>query len=56
MVDGSFYFSYDLNIYCHDGFFYKPPLRVFAYLEIFAPYTLSNHIYKYLTNSPKMFD
>ena len=35
-ADGSVYHSYDLSIYCHDVFFYKPAYkidRVFAYLD-----------------------
>ena len=27
-TDGSFYHSYDLSIYCHDGSLYKPAYKV----------------------------
>ena len=27
-TDGSFYHSYDLNIYCHEGSLYKPAYKV----------------------------
>ena len=52
----SFYHSYDLSIYCDDGFFYKSAYkigRVSAYLEIFALHTPLNQIYEYLASSPE---
>ena len=37
-TDGRFYHSYDLSIYCHYGFLYKPAYKVgqFKYLFILS--------------------